>query len=813
MPVRTGHVHPLFADLKGHFGNTLFSGGGGAPQGSTKGYENRGTRLATGVGPESLPEWKDQNLTVEVWYHKKDKIEFEMRPGTKRDSRYQKVKKKVHSLAAKASITAAGAQHAANTALDQQSAADHQQALADAEKVVANLKKVVSLDPQKAAGAAVLAQHLTEADSNLDSAMQIDAAGGAAPPSGGSQSSASQSFAAASATSASTSKSMGEGEDESEDDDDDDDEEEEEEGESESEEGDDELDLVKGRDFMVLHTATSDKFNAFLAKNTATSDKFNAFLAKHWSSLIQDGFPVGQGLVEEAARRFQVYKDTAKAKPTPGSSKKKRPLKRRKQDDEGSSKKQRVSEKSMGSNTSQMVGISQGNAADRVSVVPVVYGKGLNPDPPALTDKFVRGDFVKMIVDPKHQNALFVFNENMEDAASKSNGGGTAKIRQYVQAPPKNGGRAIGMPTGYWPGETGGFTTLDVFEADCTEWGYNSILRVLRDNPQIEFVYYACKSVEKLDLLGTDTFTVDPRALQVISLMLQSVPHDLATAPWSQAQLDDERDRLIQRAKAKKPPSAPPAEVPTEINEAEAFREEERKKLREQHLDFTVDQIEKEAERRWTALTNARKKQRVSKTGEGSSSGNTEGVCQKQPRVLAQVPTEINEAEAFREEVHKKLREQWADVAVDNFEDFEKEAERRWTALTNARKKQRVSKTGEGSSSGDTEGVCQKQRSTLKNITLSDGRKLSMDQTIKAICKWLDKGNDELARVYDVSKTVWCEEVSKGSRRQRSWWCWNVQACKKKKLPNATKAVECMQKLLDKDCYAEIGRSPEEFLD
>jgi len=290
------------------------------------------------------------------------------------------------------------------------------------------------------------------------------------------------------------------------------------------------------------------------------------------------------------------------------------------------------------------------------------------------------------------------------------------------------------MPTGYWPGETGGFTTLDVFEADCTEWGYNSILRVLRDNPQIEFVYYACKSVEKLDLLGTDTFTVDPRALQVISLMLQSVPHDLATAPWSQAQLDDERDRLIQRAKAKKPPSAPPAEVPTEINEAEAFREEERKKLREQHLDFTVDQIEKEAERRWTALTNARKKQRVSKTGEGSSSG-------------------------------------------------------------------------------DTEGVCQKQRSTLKNITLSDGRKLSMDQTIKAICKWLDKGNDELARVYDVSKTVWCEEVSKGSRRQRSWWCWNVQACKKKKLPNATKAVECMQKLLDKDCYAEIGRSPEEFLD
>ena len=80
---------------------------------------------------------------------------------------------------------------------------------------------------------------------------------------------------------------------------------------------------------------------------------------------------------------------------------------------------------------SQGAGGSQGDAADGVRVVPVLYTKGASPSPPAPTDTFVRGDFEKMIVDPKHANALFVFNENMEDAAKSTNGARTAVFASW----------------------------------------------------------------------------------------------------------------------------------------------------------------------------------------------------------------------------------------------------------------------------------------------------------------------------------------------------------------------------------------------
>lgn len=72
-----------------------------------------------------------------------------------------------------------------------------------------------------------------------------------------------------------------------------------------------------------------------------------------------------------------------------------------------------------------------------------------------------------------------------------------------------------------------------------------------------------------------------------------------------------------------------------EQGEVEAFVEKQRELLRKQfrkqlpHLDD--DDHAEEVERRWQALTDARKKQRVSEKVEGSSSGHTTGSASQSP--------------------------------------------------------------------------------------------------------------------------------------------------------------------------------------
>lgn len=112
-----------------------------------------------------------------------------------------------------------------------------------------------------------------------------------------------------------------------------------------------------------------------------------------------------------------------------------------------------------------------------------------------------------------------------------------------------------------------------------------------------------------------------------------------------------------------------------------------------------------------------------------------------------------------------------------------------------------------------TSGDSKRPRSNLKLITLADGRQIGREKTIKAICKWLDKYNEKISKAYNVERVVWCEEASMGSRSQRSWWYWDAECCKKKPFPNATKAVECMEKLTGANCYAEILSDPDEFVE
>jgi len=65
--------------------------------------------------------------------------------------------------------------------------------------------------------------------------------------------------------------------------------------------------------------------------------------------------------------------------------------------------------------------------------------------------------------------------------------------------------------------------------------------------------------------------------------------------------------------------------------EVEAFREKERKRLRKQFSHLDDDDVAQEVERRWQALTRARKKQCVSENGEGSRSGHTTGSASQSP--------------------------------------------------------------------------------------------------------------------------------------------------------------------------------------
>lgn len=109
-------------------------------------------------------------------------------------------------------------------------------------------------------------------------------------------------------------------------------------------------------------------------------------------------------------------------------------------------------------------------------------------------------------------------------------------------------------------------------------------------------------------------------------------------------------------------------------------------------------------------------------------------------------------------------------------------------------------------------GEAKRQRSNLKLITLANGRQLGRDKTIKAICKWLDKYNSQKAGVFGIKELVWCEEVSVGSRNQRSWWYYDTVVRKRKPFANATAAVEYMENITQTDCYAEIIANPEIFV-
>jgi len=74
---------------------------------------------------------------------------------------------------------------------------------------------------------------------------------------------------------------------------------------------------------------------------------------------------------------------------------------------------------------------------------------------PRTSTDYAKGNFDRMIQDPKAKNCLFIFNDNIQDYNNNKSGGGNASIRPF-----KTQHKSWGIPTGGTSG-SGGFQDLD----------------------------------------------------------------------------------------------------------------------------------------------------------------------------------------------------------------------------------------------------------------------------------------------------------------------------------------------------------------
>ena len=145
------------------------------------------------------------------------------------------------------------------------------------------------------------------------------------------------------------------------------------------------------------------------------------------------------------------------------------------------------------------------------SVIPVVFsGK----------DKY--GDFNWMIKQPTYNDAIFLFNENVESFYNGySKGGmGNAIIRPYRYTSPI---KAMPIPTGYInfndEGWKGGFRRLDKRTKQIIDDAFELIYQLIRDR-KIKKVFY---SAEPDGRLGTSIFHVNEKVIDYIMLKLANI--------------------------------------------------------------------------------------------------------------------------------------------------------------------------------------------------------------------------------------------------------------------------------------------------
>ena len=97
------------------------------------------------------------------------------------------------------------------------------------------------------------------------------------------------------------------------------------------------------------------------------------------------------------------------------------------------------------------------------------------------------------------------------------------------------------------------------------------------------------------------------------------------------------------------------------------------------------------------------------------------------------------------------------------------------------------------------------EKSYIRTDEKSYIRILNRENSMRALVAWLDKYNSELAGKYGVDKLVWCEEGSSARSSAgmvRGWFHYDVDNdMKQKPLPNASAAIECMQKSTQRQTF------------
>lgn len=122
-------------------------------------------------------------------------------------------------------------------------------------------------------------------------------------------------------------------------------------------------------------------------------------------------------------------------------------------------------------------------------------------------------------------------------------------------------------------------------------------------------------------------------------------------------------------------------------------------------------------------------------------------------------------------------------------------------------------------SEASREPLKKKARSKMELVSITDDKSnvqiLNRENSMRALVAWLEKYNSELAGKYGVDKLVWCEEGSSArssSGMVRGWFHYDVENdMKQKPLPNASAAIECMQRLTKTDFYNDLYTRTHEF--
>lgn len=121
------------------------------------------------------------------------------------------------------------------------------------------------------------------------------------------------------------------------------------------------------------------------------------------------------------------------------------------------------------------------------------------------------GDFNFMIKQEEYDNALFIFNDNIEDHFNCVKGGGNAIIRKYNRYSKLEKPKSAGIPTGSL--ENGGFDKLN----EVTKFIVLTAIQEIKDlivKYKYDTVIYAID--KKTGKLGTSIFDVDDNVIDFI---------------------------------------------------------------------------------------------------------------------------------------------------------------------------------------------------------------------------------------------------------------------------------------------------------